>query len=234
MEKKIIDIFLKLFFEGPVTVAEDMIREQLYKVVDEEQINHIILDFSQMLENDKLRKELKKDIEQLCSELRKMVEKADLDVMDQMEETVRVWLQNLDMDEIHQERLCESFLGMMLQYIKEKDLGLYRDLRLNQKMISIEKKIEKLTKSDRVENDSDKLSKKKKLKEYLDNSWQSMVRIDNVERMQDRPEDRKRIEQAYQKGQQVRKQQRRGKYGIRTARGDRYMYRREKKDDDLP
>lgn len=203
MEKKIIDIFLKLFFEGPVTVAEDMIREQLYKVVDEEQINHIILDFSQMLENDKLRKELKKDIEQLCSELRKMVEKADLDVMDQMEETVRVWLQNLDMDEIHQERLCESFLGMMLQYIKEKDLGLYRDLRLNQKMISIEKKIEKLTKSDRVENDSDKLSKKKKLKEYLDNSWQSMVRIDNVERMQDRPEDRKRIEQAYQKGQQV-------------------------------
>ena len=157
MEKKIIDIFLKLFFEGPVTVAEDMIREQLYKVVDEEQINHIILDFSQMLENDKLRKELKKDIEQLCSELRKMVEKADLDVMDQMEETVRVWLQNLDMDEIHQERLCESFLGMMLQYIKGKDLGLYRDLRLNQKMISIEKKIEELTKSEIVEKDSERV-----------------------------------------------------------------------------
>lgn len=105
-------------------MGEDMIREQLYKVVDEEQINHIILDFSQMLENDKLRKELKKDIEQLCSKLRKMVEKADLNVMAQMEETVRVWLQNLDMDEIHQERLCESFLGMMLQYIKGKDLGL--------------------------------------------------------------------------------------------------------------
>ena len=203
MKKKVIDVFLKLFFEGPVPVVEDVIREHLYKAADEEQINRIILNFSQMIENDSLREELKKDIRQICSELRKMIEKADLDVLNQIEETVRVWLQDINMDESHQKRLCEAFLGMMLLYIREKDLELYRDLCLNQRMLLLEKKVEELYKNSLMDGCAEKSIKKKKLKEYLDNRFQEVVRIDNVERIQDRPEERDRIEQAYQQGQQV-------------------------------
>lgn len=205
MEQQIIiDTFLEIFFDGPKAWIKAMVRDKLCEMVDEERINDIVLDFSHMIEKDSLREDLRKNMEQICKALREKVEAADLTVLEQIEEDVKLWLgQDLNMDESHQMRLCEAFLGMMLCYIKVKDKVLYRDLQLNQRMRLLEKKVEKLIEKDGGGFGAEDQQRKARLHSCLDAKWKETIRVDNVEKMQDRAEDRQRIEWAYQQGQQV-------------------------------
>ena len=129
--KEITNALLNLFFEGPASVAKEMTKKKLYQMMDEDQIGSIISDFACMIENDSLKEEIKQNMKLYCRELRKIVKEGNLEVLDQIKEIIMNWLQNdLNMDEMHQERLCDVFLQMMLWYIKKKDQSFYRDLRI--------------------------------------------------------------------------------------------------------
>lgn len=206
MEKELINAFLMLVFEGPVPMAEKAVRKKLLKIADEEHINNIIVEFSQMIEEDSLKKDVEEAMKQCCGGLWKIVESGTLDVPEQIRVVVGGWLNSLDIDKVYQDRLCDAFLEMMFWYIKEKNTLLYNDLCLQrecQRIFLYVKAVEERLKAIILGGCSEQQLKKRKLKEYLDNGWQAMVHIDNAERMQDRSEDRQRIEQAYRQGQQV-------------------------------
>ncbi len=202
MKEKIINALLTLFFEGPAPVAKEMIKKGLYQMIDEDQIGRIILDFTRMIETDSLKEEVKRNMESCSRELRKIVKEGNLEVLDQIKEIIMNWLQNdLNMDEMHQKRLCDVFLQMMLWYIKKKDQSFYRDLRIFEQQKDQGRRITLLENA--IEDYIKVQQKEKEFRTHLDAMGQSSVHIDNVERIQDRPEDRDRIEQTYRQGQRV-------------------------------
>ena len=178
MKEKIINALLTLFFEGPAPVAKEMIKKGLYQMMDEDQIGRIILDFTRMIETDSLKEEVKRNMESCSRELRKIVKEGNLEVLDQIKEIIMNWLQNdLNMDEMHQERLCDVFLQMMLWYIKKKDQSFYRDLRIFEQQKDQGRRITLLENA--IEDYIKVQQKEKEFRTHLDAMGQSSVHIDN-------------------------------------------------------